>query len=244
MVEGLVLLLMVYLSIALHEWGHFVALRRFGVPVSLWAVGGPPWLWRWRKGGTGQPHRGYIEYRIGLLPILGFVNPEERDFARLRPRQKVQVYLAGPGVNFLAALVGLVALGGLGDWGMFWRGLALFFTLPPLLVFGLVEFFLGLIPAGEAGFLAFFRQGTTLLEGGVVKGLALWVSLQLVLGWFNLLPLPPLDGGQALLALGERWSLVVKVGRVLTVVGVVFLFLSLLWGLGYDLGLLGRTPPP
>nr|WP_279232239.1 site-2 protease family protein [Thermus albus] len=223
---------MVYLSIALHEWGHFVALRRFEVPVSLWAVGGPPWLWRWRRGGT--------EYRIGLLPLLGFVNPGERDFAGLRPWQKVLVYLAGPGVNFLAALVGLVALGFLGDWGIFWRGLALFFTLPPLLVSGLVGFFLGLIPAGEAGFLAFFRQGATLLEGGVVKGLALWVSLQLALAWFNLLPLPPLDGGQALLALGERWSLVMKVGRAVTVAGVVFLFLSLLWGLGYDLGLLGR----
>lgn len=42
MLEVLTLVLMVYLILGLHELGHFLALRRYGVRVEVFALGGPP----------------------------------------------------------------------------------------------------------------------------------------------------------------------------------------------------------
>lgn len=53
------------LSIALHEWGHFVTARRFGAKVTQFMVGFGPTLWSFRRGET--------EYGVKLLPLGGFV---------------------------------------------------------------------------------------------------------------------------------------------------------------------------
>lgn len=52
-------------SIVVHEFGHFITAKRFGVAVPAFAVGFGPKLWKWRRGGT--------EYSIRLYPVGGFV---------------------------------------------------------------------------------------------------------------------------------------------------------------------------
>ncbi|MFZ0736635.1 MAG: RIP metalloprotease RseP [Candidatus Acidiferrales bacterium] len=99
--------------ILVHEWGHFVAGRFFGVRVVIFSFGYGPRLWGWKRGDT--------DYRVSALPLGGYVrmagdNPiEERSGAPdeflSRPRwQRILIYLAGPTMNLVLAVVIFVGL--------------------------------------------------------------------------------------------------------------------------------------
>ena len=94
--------------VLVHEWGHFVVARLFGVRVEVFSIGFGPRIWGVRRGPT--------DYRLSLLPLGGYVrmagdNPaEERrgdpDEFLSKPRwQRVLIALAGPTTNFLMAVV-------------------------------------------------------------------------------------------------------------------------------------------
>src|SRR5260370_16921357 len=51
--------------ILVHEIGHFIAAKLFGVRVEVFSVGFPPRLWGIRRGGT--------DYRISAIPLGGYV---------------------------------------------------------------------------------------------------------------------------------------------------------------------------
>lgn len=139
LVGVLVLVLGVLVSIALHEVGHMVPAKRFGVRVSHYMVGFGPTLW--------SRVRGETEYGIKAIPLGGFVrlvgmyppaesvgNPSSRGFFgrvaadarevsaaeiapgedarafyRLSAPKKLVVMLGGPFMNLLIAL-GLFAV--------------------------------------------------------------------------------------------------------------------------------------
>jgi regulator of sigma E protease len=93
--------------VLVHEWGHFVVARFFGVRVEVFSIGFGPRLLGTRRGPT--------DYRLSLLPLGGYVrmagdNPaEERrgdpDEFLSKPRwQRVLIALAGPTTNFLMAV--------------------------------------------------------------------------------------------------------------------------------------------
>ncbi len=99
--------------ILVHEWGHFIAGKLFGIRVVVFSIGYGPRLWGWKRGDT--------DYRISALPLGGYVrlagdNPiEERtgapDEFLSRPRwQRVLVYLAGPTMNVVLALAIFIGL--------------------------------------------------------------------------------------------------------------------------------------
>ena len=101
------------LMVLLHEWGHFVVARWFGVRVDVFSIGFGPRLWGFRRGPT--------DYRISALPLGGYVrmagdNPaEERrgdpDEFLSKPRwQRVLIALAGPTTNLLLAVILLAAI--------------------------------------------------------------------------------------------------------------------------------------
>jgi membrane-associated protease RseP (regulator of RpoE activity) len=127
-------------SIALHEVGHMVPAKRFGVKVTQYMVGFGPTIWSKHKGDTEYglkaiPLGGYIRM-IGMVPprkdgkvsrwptrlatsIEEFretsrreVSPgdEDRQFYRLTPGKKMIVMLGGPSMNFVIYLVLTVAL--------------------------------------------------------------------------------------------------------------------------------------
>ncbi len=99
--------------ILVHEWGHFIAGKLFGVRVVVFSFGYGPRLWGVKRGDT--------DYRISALPLGGYVrlagdNPiEERtgepyEFLS-RPRwQRVLIYLAGPTMNVILALAIFIGL--------------------------------------------------------------------------------------------------------------------------------------
>jgi regulator of sigma E protease len=96
------------LMVLLHEWGHFVVARFFGVRVEVFSIGFGPRLWGVRRGPT--------DYRISALPLGGYVrmagdNPSEErkgdpDEFLSKPRwQRVLIALAGPTTNLLLAVL-------------------------------------------------------------------------------------------------------------------------------------------
>jgi regulator of sigma E protease len=88
--------------VLVHEAGHFLVARWFGMRVLAFSIGFGRRIWGFERGGT--------EYRIGWLPLGGYVklsgeelgeesSSDPRDF-RNRPRwQRILVYLAGPMAN-------------------------------------------------------------------------------------------------------------------------------------------------
>src|SRR5579863_373679 len=105
------------IMVLVHEWGHFIVAKMFGVRVEIFSIGFGP-----RLGGI---KRGPTDYRVSALPLGGYVkmagdNPlEDRkgdpDEFLSKPRwQRVLIALAGPAMNIVLAVV-LVA-------GIYMRG--------------------------------------------------------------------------------------------------------------------------
>jgi membrane-associated protease RseP (regulator of RpoE activity) len=98
-------------SVMLHETGHFVLAKRFGMKVTRYFVGFGPTLWSTRRGET--------EYGIKALPLGGFVKivgmhslddpddpaDEPRSFRRAPAWQRIAVLCAGSFMHFLLAFL-------------------------------------------------------------------------------------------------------------------------------------------
>jgi len=100
--------------ILVHEWGHFVMARFFGVRVDVFSVGFGPRLFGWRRGAT--------DYRVSALPLGGYVRMAGQDLSEVdssnvaptgapdelmsKPRwQRALISFAGPAVNLVFPLV-------------------------------------------------------------------------------------------------------------------------------------------
>jgi regulator of sigma E protease len=57
--------------ILIHEWGHFIAARMFGVRVDVFSIGFGPRLFGWKSGHT--------DYRISIIPLGGYVRMAGQD---------------------------------------------------------------------------------------------------------------------------------------------------------------------
>jgi membrane-associated protease RseP (regulator of RpoE activity) len=98
-------------SVMLHETGHFVLAKRFGMKVTRYFVGFGPTIW--------STWRGETEYGIKALPFGGFVKivgmhslddpddpaDEARSFRAHPAWQRILVLLAGSAMHFLLAFV-------------------------------------------------------------------------------------------------------------------------------------------
>lgn len=111
-VLGVVLVLGV--MILVHEWGHFVVARLFGVRVDVFSIGFGPRLFGWKRGAT--------DYRVSALPLGGYVRMAGQDLAEIdsgqaaptgapdevmsKPRwQRALISFAGPAVNLVLPIL-------------------------------------------------------------------------------------------------------------------------------------------
>ncbi len=98
------------LSVMLHEAGHFLTARRYGMKATHFFVGFGPTLWSTKRGET--------EYGVKAIPAGGFVKivgmtpleelepgDEERAFYRQPARRKTVVLAAGSTVHFILCVV-------------------------------------------------------------------------------------------------------------------------------------------
>src|ERR1700722_4925613 len=106
----LIFLVALLFSVMLHETGHFVAAKRFGMKCTRYFVGFGPTIWSFWRGET--------EYGIKALPVGGFVkivgmtsmddvDPEDeaRSFRRAPGWQRLIVLAAGSFMHFVLAAV-------------------------------------------------------------------------------------------------------------------------------------------
>ncbi|HXC83762.1 MAG TPA: site-2 protease family protein [Trebonia sp.] len=106
----LIFLFALMFSVMLHESGHFVAAKQFGMKVTRYFVGFGPTIW--------STWRGETEYGIKALPLGGFVkivgmtsmdevDPEDepRSFRRAPGWQRLIVLAAGSFMHFVLAAV-------------------------------------------------------------------------------------------------------------------------------------------
>ena len=95
--------------IFIHEMGHFLAAKRFGIKVTEFGFGFPPRLLGFRRGET--------TYTLNLIPLGGFVKmvgeedpTDERSFAAQSVLKRVIVLCAGVAVNFVVPVLIFTAL--------------------------------------------------------------------------------------------------------------------------------------
>jgi regulator of sigma E protease len=96
--------------ILVHEWGHFIVARFFGVRVDVFSIGFGPRLFGFKRGAT--------DYRISALPLGGYVRMAGQDLSEIdsndvaptggpdelmsKPRwQRALISFAGPAVNLI-----------------------------------------------------------------------------------------------------------------------------------------------
>src|SRR3989442_8850071 len=102
------------LMILVHEWGHFIVARLFGVRVDVFSIGFGPRLFGWKRGAT--------DYRISALPLGGYVRMAGQDLSEVdssdvaptgapdelmsKPRwQRALISFAGPPTNLIMPLL-------------------------------------------------------------------------------------------------------------------------------------------
>ncbi len=116
LIGWVIFLIALLFSVMLHETGHFVLAKKFGMKVTQYFVGFGPTLWSTRRGET--------EYGIKALPLGGFVKivgmhslddpddpaDEPRSFRRHPAWQRISVLAAGSFMHFLLAFVLIAGL--------------------------------------------------------------------------------------------------------------------------------------
>ncbi len=95
------------LIIFVHEAGHLLVAKGFGVRVLTFSLGFGKRIWGFRRGDT--------DYRVSVVPLGGYVKlggeiPDEasgdpREFLSKPRWQRIVVYLAGPAMNVVLAVV-------------------------------------------------------------------------------------------------------------------------------------------
>ena len=108
--------------ILVHEWGHFIVARMFGVRVDVFSIGFGPRLFGWKRGAT--------DWRISAIPLGGYVRMAGQDLSDVdsndvaptgasdelmsKPRwQRALIAFGGPAVNFILPLILLSVLYGM-----------------------------------------------------------------------------------------------------------------------------------
>src|SRR5215510_12721557 len=116
LIGWVIFLVALLFSVMLHETGHFVTAKKFGMKVTRYFVGFGPTLWSTRRGET--------EYGIKALPVGGFVKiigmhslddvedpaDEPRSFRRHPAWQRIVVLCAGSFMHFVLAFLLIFSL--------------------------------------------------------------------------------------------------------------------------------------
>ena len=111
MITAIVFIIILAVLIFVHELGHFLVAKKFGIKVEEFGFGFPPRIWGIKKGET--------VYSINWIPFGGFVKifgedggdrKDKRSFISKKIWQRASVLLAGAAMNVVLAVL-LLSLG-------------------------------------------------------------------------------------------------------------------------------------
>ncbi len=112
MTTAVVMIVILLVSVMIHELAHYVNARSAGIPVRAFSIGFGPVLLRWNWRGT--------EWRLSLIPLGGYVDlpgmgpkvaddgtllPADEGFAKATLPQKLWVLSGGVIANFILGVV-------------------------------------------------------------------------------------------------------------------------------------------
>lgn len=197
----ILMLLVLGLLIMVHEAGHFIAARWMKVPVKRFSIGFGPSLWKTRKGG--------VDYRIGVVPLGGYVMldlADETSYLGLPLKKRMVFTLGGPAANIIFA-VPLYAVLAVTTHGLSIQSLFVSPVSNVLLMLGAI--FNALVhifeqPETLNGVVGLVVEGGRYINWDFLRTLSLAAGLSINLAVFNMVPLPPLDGGKLVLDVLHR----------------------------------------
>ncbi len=197
----IVIIFLLGLLIFIHELGHFSAARIAGVRIARFSVGFGPKLWSKKIGGT--------EYRVSAIPLGGYVLPEITELSELYLipwRSRIFYVLGGPMANFLFAAFSLLLM------NLFFGEFSFYniFVAPLVKTWSLSLKIISSIPLmftqteNMSGIVGIVTDGSRYVGLSFARMLQFSTLLSINLAIFNMLPFPPLDGGNLLLYLLEK----------------------------------------
>ena len=186
--------------IFIHELGHFLVAKLFGVKINKFAIGFGPVIWKKQGKETS--------YELRLIPMGGFVSMLGEEEAVEDPRaynkksilQRMLILLAGGLVNIVfgllvCAIIASLVLGIKGGLNFTGKFLGSTFS-------GIVEIFTGKVGAEDlVGIVGI--SDMVVDTNGFQDFVYLLAVVSVSLGVTNLLPFPPLDGGKIVLLIIE-----------------------------------------
>ena len=245
MIATLLTLGMIGFIAFIHELGHFLVAKFSGIKVNVFSVGFGPKLLKKTIGDT--------EYCLSLIPLGGYVSLEGEQHSKGEGKSnefqakpayiKIMVALAGVTCNVILAYLLFVCvayLQGTGFLKSFVTGQRVFCETVRLTYEMFGQLFTGKIALKDA-------VGGPVLIGYVLHTiqnyslefiLIFTALLSLVIGIFNALPIPVLDGGLVVFILLEKVFGKEKIQKIQSYLSAIFfvLFMALtLWILAYDI---------
>lgn len=187
--------------VLIHEMGHFIVARLCKIKVNEFAIGFGPLIWSKETEKT--------KYSIRLIPLGGYVNmlgeeersDEEGSFSKASIPKKIAIVAAGGLVNIVFAVVLYVILivivtGNIGE------AISSSGDLIMAMVESIKLLFTGGVSVdnlmGPIGISEVVAQ-----TSGIIDFLYIMALVSVSLGFTNLLPFPPLDGGKILIYIIE-----------------------------------------
>ncbi|MEM7367195.1 MAG: site-2 protease family protein [Bacteroidota bacterium] len=224
-----ILFLIITSLIAIHELGHFWMARFVGIPIQRFSIGfGPKLL---------SVHHRKTEFRLSLIPLGGFVLPEESSQQRFLeiPIWKRLLFVAGGPLASLGLPVLLFAgmnlvQDGVSVWGLHVQPFIQSFEMGQYFLESLLM--IGQEPSQTIGVVGMFWQVGEMQTLVWTSWIMLSALLTLNLGLINLLPIPVLDGGKIMMYLFE-WlypasrklqaplTIISSIGIILLMVGLI-----------------------
>lgn len=192
------------LSTVAHEFGHYFAARHYGVIATQFNIGFGKKLFGFSKGGT--------QWNVRLLPVGGsnyFDDKQEKKMKALGPWQRIVIDIAGPVFNFIAAFVlwflALLCVRKVTPYNLFYEYYNAAKTIVTLIPSSIEASLHPTFDTTIYGFSSSMVQDLAEKTPGMRMMTAFCFTeiINLALGLTNLLPIPGLDGGQALFALLE-----------------------------------------
>ncbi len=157
--------------ILIHEMGHFMACKLFGIATPLFSIGFGPRLIAYRIGST--------LFQIALIPFGGYVAINNAQLTLQPYWIKAVILLAGIAVNFIFAYL------------VFW-----IFKKRKLNIKEMIEQATKNSSQGFMGPIGIINLVSYSASLGFNHFLLILGGLSMSIGIFNLLPIPFLDGGQ------------------------------------------------
>lgn len=224
--------LIISLSILFHEAGHLFVGLWTRIPMKQFSVGFGPRLI--------SKTLGHTEYKLSLIPVGGYVLPEIEDmniFFAIPVWRRMLFTLGGPIMNLLIAWLLLsFAFCTTNGWS-FSSCFILPFSQIVALTLAILNGFAQLItqPDQLSGVVGVISAGGQYIQNSWINAITFAALLNINLAIFNLLPLPPLDGGKLISYFLELIDKrLVKLQVPLSIAGWAFLLLLMLYATFQD----------